>query len=113
MQQILYLHVFHLFTFLLLQEEESRTVKTGGEEVTIKNITIEDPSGQARVTLWMEVADINVRPGDFVEITDVHVNLYQDTLSTTMRSRVQVSLLVSAEDFLKEYGFKTGISLQT
>ena len=66
------------------------TVK--GEEVPITSVIIEDASGQAKVTLWRLAADTSARPGDYVSITDVVVNHYQNTttLNTTTKSKVQV-----------------------
>jgi ssDNA-binding replication factor A large subunit len=68
-------------------------VKVGGEEVKIKNVVIEDESGHAKVTLWRELASADVRTGEFVQITDVQTNYYMDqtSLSTTMRSNLEVS----------------------
>ncbi|XP_060568324.1 uncharacterized protein LOC132726926 [Ruditapes philippinarum] len=75
----------------LIQEEASKMVKVGGEEVKIKNVVIEDESGHAKVTLWRELASADVRTGEFVQITDVQTNYYMDqtSLSTTMRSNLE------------------------
>lgn len=81
--------------FVLLQEDEPKKVTVRGEEVPIKTVTVEDSTGKVKVTLWRDCADTQVRPGDHISITDVIVNVYQNTtsLSTTTRSKVQVCCL--------------------
>lgn len=63
-----------------------------GDEVPIKMITVEDASGRTKVTMWRDSINRDVRPGDFVEITNVITNTYkQETnLSTTNSSKVEV-----------------------
>ncbi|KAL4232195.1 hypothetical protein ACF0H5_009770 [Mactra antiquata] len=77
-----------------VQEEESKTVQVKGDPVTIKTVTLEDESGQGKVTLWRECAAADVRPGDFVPISDVIPNQFnsQTTLSATVKSTVQVRI---------------------
>jgi ssDNA-binding replication factor A large subunit len=81
--------------FFSKQEDEPRQVKVRGSEVTIKTVTVEDATGKAKVTLWREMAESPVRPGDHVKIMDVVVNTYNNvtTLQTTMTSTVEVSLV--------------------
>ena len=63
-----------------------------GQPVPIKTITVEDESGQGKVTLWRDCACAAVRPGEHFVITDVVTNTYNNltSLSTTARSRMKV-----------------------
>lgn len=91
---------------LLLQEEDARTVQVKGTDVKIKTVTLEDASGKAKVTLWREACEADVRPGDFVTVTDVVVNHYKNesSLSTTSKTavtvKIQFYLLLACHSFL-------------
>ena len=63
-----------------------------GEEVPIKSVVVEDATGHAKVTLWRLAAETSARPGDYISITDVVVNHFQNTttLNTTTKSKVEV-----------------------
>jgi ssDNA-binding replication factor A large subunit len=47
----------------------------------VKDIWVKDETGKAKVTLWREKCDMNVRPGDFVSITDIVTNTYRSETS--------------------------------
>ncbi|WAR10389.1 hypothetical protein MAR_035465 [Mya arenaria] len=71
------------------------TVKVCDEDVAIKVITLDADSQRAKVTLWRESETSDVRPGDFMTITDVvTVNHYKGkpSLSTTNRSTLKIGL---------------------
>ncbi|KAH3798075.1 hypothetical protein DPMN_151665 [Dreissena polymorpha] len=78
------------------QEDEPREVQVQGGMVPIKTITVMDDSSKTQVTLWRDVVQSDVRPGDHVTITDVIVNSYQNvlSLSTTARSKIPVSIFL-------------------
>ena len=68
-------------------------MKVRGEEITIKSVTVEDRTGKAKITLWRTLTEAPVRPGDYIKITDVVVNHYNNmtSLQTTQMSKVEVS----------------------
>jgi ssDNA-binding replication factor A large subunit len=68
-------------------------VKVREEEVQIKSIMIEDDTQKAKITLWRELAAVETRPGNYIQVTDVIVNVFnnQTSLRTTSRSTVTVS----------------------
>jgi ssDNA-binding replication factor A large subunit len=84
---------------ILFQEEAVHQVMVNSTNVQIKNIFIEDASKKCKVALWRSCVDQDVRPGDFVEITDVIVNNYRNelSLSTTSRTVITVSPIFSYE----------------
>lgn len=63
----------------------------------IKDVTVEDASGKVKVSLWRDASSTKARPGDNVTITDVVVNVYNNTtsLNTTAKSEVVVCVLLS------------------
>lgn len=64
-------------------------MKVKGDEVQIRRVTIEDKSGQAMLTLWREIADLDAHAGDYTEVTDCVINVYK---SETGNSTVLVIL---------------------
>lgn len=58
----------------------------------VKDIWVKDTTAKAKVTLWREKCDLNVRPGDFVTISDVVTNVYKNetSFSITTRSVIEV-----------------------
>ncbi|XP_052814030.1 uncharacterized protein LOC128241087 [Mya arenaria] len=77
----------------IVQEEAVCTVKVCDEDVAIKVITLEADSQRAKVSLWRESGTSDVRPGDFMTITDVvTLNHYkgEPSLSTTNRSTLKI-----------------------
>ncbi|MDY6775055.1 MAG: OB-fold nucleic acid binding domain-containing protein [Halobacteria archaeon] len=54
--------------------EETRTfTRDDGSEGSVRNIRVSDPSGEMRIALWGEKADIQLRPGDEISLTSVYV----------------------------------------
>ncbi|XP_062595983.1 uncharacterized protein LOC134257373 [Saccostrea cucullata] len=74
----------------VVQEEATREVLFKEEKTKVKNIYIEDTSSRCKVALWRENTEENVRPGDYVQITDVVTNSYRNevSLSTTFRTKI-------------------------
>ena len=66
---------------ILFQEEAVHQVMVSSTNVQIKNIFIEDSNKKCKVALWRSCVDQDVRPGNFVEITDVIVNNYRRTIT--------------------------------
>ncbi|WAR17768.1 hypothetical protein MAR_032362, partial [Mya arenaria] len=73
-----------------VEEEEERTVKTQGQDTQIKALIVEDASGRASVTMWRNQINRDVRPGNYIEMTDLVVSTYKNstTFSTTAGSTV-------------------------
>ena len=69
-------------------------MKIQGADVAIKSIYVQDRTGKAKVTLWRDASNSEVRPGDFVEITDIISNTWkkETAVSTTSRSTVFVCI---------------------
>ena len=78
-----------------MQEDEIKTVNVRGEEVKIKTILLKDDTDTAKITLWRDLATVDTRPGDYIQVTDVVINVYnkQTSLQTTSRSNVKVSIV--------------------
>ncbi|XP_062597814.1 uncharacterized protein LOC134259230 [Saccostrea cucullata] len=79
----------------VVQEEATREVFVTGvlfkeEKTKVKNIYIENTSSRCKVSLWRENTEESVRPGDYVQITDVVTNSYRNevSLSTTFRTKI-------------------------
>lgn len=82
---------------LNFKEDEPKQVTVRGEEVTLKSIMMEDPTGKIKVTLWRDNAKKEVRPGDHIRVTDVVINHFNGStsLQTTMLSSVEVSKITT------------------
>lgn len=76
------MYIFAQFLSIIstLQEEAMRQVFVKEDQVKIKNIFVEDTSEKYEVALWRSAAEEDVRPGDFVEITDVVINVFRNGL---------------------------------
>lgn len=77
----------------LLQEEATREVMVNNQPVKVKNVYIEDRTAKCKVALWRSFTQEPVRPGEYVEITDLVTNVYRNevSLQTTVRSSIKVS----------------------
>ncbi|MFB6173477.1 MAG: single-stranded DNA binding protein [Halobacteriales archaeon] len=80
-----------------------------GSEGQVRNIRIQDDTGDIRVALWGEKADIDVAPGDEVQVADVEIeDGWQDDLEASANWRSTVTVLddgataVAAEDSTDE-----------
>ncbi len=67
-----------------------------GSEGQVRNIRIQDDTGDIRVALWGDMADREVAPGDEVQLTDVEIqDGFQDDLEASANWR---STLTTLED---------------
>ena len=65
-----------------------------GTEGQVKNVRIQDDSGDVRVALWGEHADVDVGPGDRVALTDVEIQEgWQDDIEGSAGWRSTVTVL--------------------
>ncbi|XP_061191610.1 uncharacterized protein LOC133199788 [Saccostrea echinata] len=74
----------------IMQEEATREVFVKEERVKVKNIYIEDSTSKCKVALWHNFAEKDIRPGDYVQITDVVTNTFRNevSLTTTAKSKI-------------------------
>lgn len=79
---------------LNFQEEMVRTVQVKGQDVAVQNIKIKDDTDEMKVSLWREIT-ATCTVGNFLEITNVVVNHFQEdiSLSTTSKTQIQVKPL--------------------
>ncbi|XP_078327836.1 uncharacterized protein LOC144623312 [Crassostrea virginica] len=75
----------------IMQEEATREVYVKEERVKVKNIFIEDASSKCKVALWRNFADQDIRPGDYIHITDVVTNTFRNEVSMTTTSKTKIS----------------------
>ncbi|WP_254864130.1 single-stranded DNA binding protein [Halovivax gelatinilyticus] len=69
-----------------------------GSEGQVRNIRVQDATGDIRVALWGEKADVDVGPGDEVALADVEIqDGWQDDLEASAGWRSTISVLSSAE----------------
>jgi replication factor A1 len=65
-----------------------------GSEGQVRNVRIQDESGDMRVALWGDKADIDVGPGDEVALADVEIqDGWQDDLEASAGWRSSVTIL--------------------
>ncbi|MDZ7746534.1 MAG: single-stranded DNA binding protein [Halobacteriales archaeon] len=65
-----------------------------GSEGQVRNIRVQDGTGDIRVALWGEKADLDIAPGDEVSCTDVEIqDGWQDDLEASAGWQSTVSLL--------------------
>jgi replication factor A1 len=65
-----------------------------GSEGQVRNVRLQDDSGDLRVALWGEKADLDVAPGDRVAVTDVEIqDGWQDDLEASANWRSTVTVL--------------------
>ena len=78
----------------MFQDEATRTVNVGGEDVNIRNITLTDHHGSVKMALWQEHAYADIHPGDYITATNVIVKVYQGDrqLTTTLPTTIKVDL---------------------
>ena len=69
-----------------------------GSEGQVRNIRVQDATGDIRVALWGEKADVDVGPGDEIALADVEIqDGWQDDLEASAGWRSTVSVLGAAE----------------
>lgn len=61
--------------------------------MNVKNIFIEDTTEKCKVALWREFANNDIKPGDFIEITDVVVNTFRNETSLTTTSKTKITVI--------------------
>jgi len=65
-----------------------------GSEGQVRNVRIQDETGDIRVALWGEKADVDVAPGDEVALADVEIqDGWQDDLEASAGWRASVTVL--------------------
>ncbi|WP_148680540.1 single-stranded DNA binding protein [Halovivax ruber] len=69
-----------------------------GSEGQVRNIRVQDATGDLRVALWGEKADIDIGPGDEVALADVEIqDGWQDDLEASAGWRSTITVLNAAE----------------
>lgn len=61
------------------------------ERVNVKNIYIEDATSKCKLALWHSFAEKDIRPGEYVHITDVVINTFRNnevSLPTTSKTKI-------------------------
>ncbi len=65
-----------------------------GSEGQVRNVRVQDDTGDIRVALWGEKADVDLQPGDRVAIADVEIeDGWQDDLEASANWRSTVTVL--------------------
>ena len=65
-----------------------------GSEGQVRNVRVQDESGDIRVALWGEKADVDVAPGDEIQLADVEIqDGWQDDLEASAGWRSTVTVL--------------------
>lgn len=76
----------------IIQEEATQEVKVHNDIVKVKTIYVKDETvPRCKVSLWRELSEADVRPGDHISITDVVLNVFrgESSLSTTSLTKLQ------------------------
>lgn len=61
------------------------------ERVNVKNIYIEDATSKCKLAVWHSFAEKDIRPGEYVHITDVVINTFRNnevSLPTTSKTKI-------------------------
>ncbi|WP_247729924.1 single-stranded DNA binding protein [Halovivax limisalsi] len=70
-----------------------------GSEGQVRNIRVQDATGDIRVALWGDKADVDLGPGDEVALADVEIqDGWQDDLEASAGWRSTISVLESADE---------------
>jgi replication factor A1 len=70
-----------------------------GSEGQVRNVRVQDKTGDVRVAMWGEKADIDLAPGDKVQFADVDVkDGWQDDLEASAGWQSTVTIVEEAED---------------
>ncbi|SEW21069.1 single-stranded DNA binding protein [Natrinema salifodinae] len=70
-----------------------------GSEGQVRNIRVQDATGDIRVALWGEKADVNIGPGDEVALGDVEIqDGWQDDLEASAGWQSTITVLESQSD---------------
>ena len=78
---------------MTFQLEDQTFLNFNGQQVSIRNMTIEDECGQAKAALWRVKSDINMNVGDHIQVIYGRTTLYNGVVvNTTQKSTVTVSI---------------------
>ena len=62
------------------------------KECDVKTITVEDNTADVKIILWRDIANSDIHLREFVEVTNVVINEYQNQINlTTQQSAIKVS----------------------
>ncbi|XP_056018770.1 uncharacterized protein LOC130054182 [Ostrea edulis] len=81
-------------------EEMVRTVQVKGQDVAVQNIKIKDDTDEMKVSLWREIT-ATCTVGNFLEITNVVVNHFQEDISLSTTSKTQIQKCEAPPSILK------------
>lgn len=71
-----------LIVYILFPQDQAPTqVNVKGKLTPTRNITLEDPTGTTKVTLWRELSLADFKPGEFVKLTNVTIAHYRNEIS--------------------------------
>ncbi|XP_062587025.1 uncharacterized protein LOC134248634 [Saccostrea cucullata] len=72
--------------------ESTRTVKVSGSDTVIRTISLQEDGKKIDVTLWRDMAEEDLKIGQYLSISHCMVNEWQSqkTLNTTRNSQVQI-----------------------
>ncbi len=85
-----------------------------GSEGQVRNVRVQDDTGDIRVALWGEKADLDVGPGDRVAFADVEIeDGWQDDLEASANWRSTVTVLEDGADPATAAGGDTGTGTGT
>ncbi|NGM68361.1 single-stranded DNA binding protein [Natronolimnobius sp. AArcel1] len=80
-----------------------------GSEGQVRNIRVQDATGDIRVAMWGEKADIDIGPGDEVALGDVEIqDGWQDDLEASAGWQSTITVLESEADAASSGGDDTG-----
>lgn len=83
-----------VITTVQVESWQSRTfTNSDGEEKIVRSGDVMDPTGRCRLTAWCE---IDPKPGDFLHLTNAHVQFWQGSPDLVVDSSDQVSNLTDA-----------------
>lgn len=77
--------------FLRISEvNEKREFEKNGKKGRVRNFTAEDETGKIRLSLWDEMADLEINPGDIVKITGGYTSQNLE-LRAGKRAKIEVN----------------------
>lgn len=86
----------------IIQDEATRLVTVKNEEnVKVKNIFLEDSTKTCKISLWRNLADQTMRPGDYVEVSDCITNTFRNEVSLSTTSRATITKTECPEENVK------------
>lgn len=81
------------YILLFYKIESTKTVKVNGTDTVIRTISIEENGKKIDVTLWREMAEEDLKIGQYLSISHCMLNEWQlhKSLNTTRNSKIQVN----------------------